>query len=64
MGDKKELMNCISVFYLYLQAADEGRKRANALPPLPMEREPTFHRPPRGFISLQNPEEVLVFISS
>ncbi|XP_048730738.1 uncharacterized protein LOC125647914 isoform X3 [Ostrea edulis] len=40
-----------------IKAADEGRKRANALPPLPMEREPTFHRPPRGFVSLQNPEE-------
>ncbi|XP_052705223.1 uncharacterized protein LOC128180999 isoform X4 [Crassostrea angulata] len=39
------------------KAADEGRKRANALPPLPMEREPTFHRTPRGFVSLQNPDE-------
>lgn len=42
----------------FFQAADEGRKRANALPPLPMEREPTFHRTPRGFVSLQNPDEV------
>lgn len=41
----------------FFQAADEGRKRANALPPLPMEREPTFHRTPRGFVSLQNPDE-------
>ncbi|XP_061189276.1 uncharacterized protein LOC133197318 [Saccostrea echinata] len=40
-----------------IKAADDGRKRSNALPPLPAEREPTFHRTPRGFVSLQKPEE-------
>lgn len=47
---------------IFFQAADEGRKRANALPPLPMEREPTFHRTPRGFVSLQNPDEVHYYL--
>ncbi|XP_060086455.1 NACHT and WD repeat domain-containing protein 2-like [Ylistrum balloti] len=41
-----------------IQAASDGRKKATVLPPLPIEREPTFQRQPRTLQTLQgNPEE-------
>nr|XP_022332826.1 uncharacterized protein LOC111130267 isoform X3 [Crassostrea virginica] len=52
-----QLENVNSRISSLIKAADEGRKRATALPPLPLEREPTFHRSPRGLVSLQHPEE-------
>ncbi|XP_033751620.1 uncharacterized protein LOC117335608 isoform X2 [Pecten maximus] len=40
------------------KAASDGRKKATVLPPLPIEREPTFQRQPRTLQSLQgNPDE-------
>ncbi|XP_069132997.1 NACHT and WD repeat domain-containing protein 2-like isoform X2 [Argopecten irradians] len=41
-----------------IQASNDGRKKATVLPPLPIEREPTFQRQPRTLQSLQGaPEE-------
>ena len=48
----------IWIIFVLFQAAEDGRKRATALPPL--EREPTFHRKPKYFNQYEgNTQEVV-----